>query len=150
MTHFYRKPQRKPMGVSLIERAIIDKEWRSTVTSGQITALMGDGSNEMVNGAGRVLFVVLGACIAEEVDTDLLELRIIRGACNAVYEQKDEPTITAARRASIVSGLDACNRLIEVLPRRALVDAACDLAVKMRTQHINWTDFVPLLEAVAA
>lgn len=143
------KRRRKPLGLPLIERALIDQQWRSTVTSGHIHALMGDSSDDMVNGAGRVLFVVLGACIAEQIDTDLVELRIIRGACNAVYEQKDAPTITAARRASIVSGLDACNRLIEVLPRRALVDAACDLALRMRTTNINWHDFVPLLEAVS-
>src|SRR4030095_13659538 len=44
----------------------------------------------MVDKAGRVLYVVLGAAIADDADPELPEIRILRGACNAVYDQAGE------------------------------------------------------------
>jgi hypothetical protein len=136
--------------LSLIERAMIEKQWHATAVSAQIHALIGDDSREMVNKAGRVMYVALGAAIAEELDPDMPEIRILRGACNAVYDQAGEPEIPAARRASIVSGLEACERLIPALERKSLIDAACELALKMRGAHVHWSDFQHLLDAVVA
>lgn len=135
-------------GVSLIERALIERDWRATAVSAQIHALIGDNSNGMVNAAGRVLFVVLGAAIAEEVDAEQPEIRVIRGAVNAVHEQAGEADIPAARRASIESGLLAAERLVPLFARRSLVDAACDLELKLRRQHLHTSDFEALLAQV--
>lgn len=139
----------KRRGFSLFERAMIERSWRERSTQAQIHALIGDDSDQFVDSAGRVMFVVLGACITEEVDEDLLEVRILRGGCNALIEQKGEPVITPERRASIRSGLEACERLIEALPRAALVASACDLELKLRRGYIMSSDFEALLQAVA-
>lgn len=140
----------QPARLSLSERAMIEKKWHETAVSAEIHALIGDSSHNMVDKAGRVLYVVLGAAAADGVDREQVEIRIIRGACNAVYEQAGEPDIPAARRASIVAGLEAAGRLISVLERKSLNDAACELALKMRDQHVRWNDFERVLAAVAA
>jgi hypothetical protein len=145
-----KRQQARPTRLGLVERALIEKQWRETAISAHIHGLIGEDGDKMVDKAGRVFFVVLGAAIAEEVDPDTPELRVIRGACNAVYEQAGEDSIPAARRASIVSGLEACDRLIPAFQRKSLTDAACDLALKMRGAHVRWSDFEAKLAGVAA
>lgn len=131
-------------GLNLIEKAVIAQEWRHTSLEAQMLALCGLDSDKLVNKAGRVLFVVLGACIAEGVDEQIPEIRILRGAVNAVHEQAGEKDIPAARRASIVSGLQTAADLIAQLARKSLVDSACALELKLRTGHVNYSDFEAL------
>jgi hypothetical protein len=141
---------RRPAGLGLIERALIEKQWRETNVRAQIHAILGDDSDQFVNAAGRVLYVVLGALIAEEVNPEMPEVRIVRGACNALYEQAGEPDIEPARRAAMRSGLEACDRLLGGLPRKSLTDAACELESRLRASNVNWRDFERLLEGIAA
>lgn len=136
--------------LSLIDRALIEQAWHSNAVRAQIHALMGDDSDQFVNAAGKVFFVVLGAAIREDVDPEMPEIRILRGACNALYDQAGEPAIDASRRASIRVGLEACEQLIPALPRRALIDAACELTLKLRNGDVRWHDFEKALEAVTA
>lgn len=138
--------RRRPLGPSLIERALIAKEWHASAVDAQLHALIGDDSDAMVNAAGRILFVVLGAAMADGFDASHRELRIIRGAVNAVHDQAGEPEIPEARRASIVSGLQAATRLIPELKQKSLVASALDLHVKLRRQHIHLSDFQALIE----
>ena len=135
--------KRRP-GLNLVERAVIAHEWRHTSLEAQMLALCGLDSDKLVNKAGRVLFVVLGACIAEDVDADTPEIRILRGAVNAVADQVGEKYIPAQRRASIVSGLQTAAALIAQLDRKSLVDAACALELKLRTGHVSHSDFEAL------
>lgn len=142
--------KRKPARLSLVARAVIEQQWHDVAVRAQIHALLGDDSDQFVNAAGRVLFVVLGALVAEEVDPDMPEVRIVRGACNALYEQAGETEIDAARRASIRSGLEACDRLVSALSRKALTDAACELGTRLRGDDVRWDAFECLLGGVAA
>ena len=112
--------RRRTAALGLIERAIIEKQWHATSVRAQIHAILGDDSAEFVNAAGRVLYVMLGALIAEKVEPSIPDVRIVRGACNALYEQAGEPTIAPARRASLRSGLEACDRLVGGHRRRFL------------------------------
>jgi hypothetical protein len=137
-----RKHQRGP---SLIERALIAKEWHASTVDAQIHALIGEDSDEMVNAAGRILFVVLGAAIADGLQADHVEIRIIRGAVNAVHDQAGEADIPDARRNGIVSGLQAATRLIPELRQKSIVASAIDLHVKLRRQHIRLSDFQALI-----
>ena len=141
--HARRRPA---LGLSLIEKAIVERDWHSTAVSAQIHALYGDNSNGMVDASGRVLFVILGAAITDGFDPEHVDIRIVRGAVNAVHDQAGEEDIPAARRASIVSGLEAAERLMPLLQRRSLIDAACDLKQKMKTKHIHLSDFQALIE----
>ncbi|WP_431106651.1 hypothetical protein [Variovorax paradoxus] len=142
--------RRRTVALGLIERAIVEKQWHATSVRAQIHAILGDDSAQFVNAAGRVLYVVLGALIAEEVEPSHPDVRIVRGACNELYEQAGEPVIAPARRASLRSGLEACDRLVGGLQRKSLTDAACELELKLRGSHLDWVAFERLLEGVAA
>lgn len=142
--------QKRQARLSLVERALIEKRWHATNVRAQIHAILGDDSGQFVNAAGRVLFVVLDALAAEDLDHTIPDVRIVRGACNALYEQAGEPSIDPVRRASLRSGLEACERLISGLHRKSLIDAACDLELKLRNSHLEWAAFEQLLEGVAA
>ncbi|VTU38382.1 hypothetical protein H4CHR_04411 [Variovorax sp. PBS-H4] len=155
------KRRRTPRGPSLIERAVAAKvdreireaiavEVRSTFTSAQIHALTGSDSGEMVNKAGRMFFVVLGAAVADGLDPSLPEIRILRGAANAVYDQAGEEVITEASRASIVSGLLACERLLAELDFDSVTESAFELHCLLERGAVRWSDFEPLIEAVSA
>lgn len=138
--------RKQPSRLSLIERALIEKKWHATTVDAEILALIGDDSSRMVNAAGRVLYVVLGSAIAEDVDPEMVEFRIIRGAVNAVHDQAGEPEIPPARRQSIVRGLEACRDLIPLLERRTLVAAACELETKLKRQDVSLADFAALFK----
>lgn len=140
--------QHRRVGLSLVERALIERDWRATAVTAQIHALIGDSSDGMVNAAGRVLYVVLGAAIAEDLDAEQPDIRVVRGAVNAVHEQAGAPDIPPARRGSIESGLRAAERLLPTFARRSLVDAACDLELKLRHQQ-QAADFTALLARLA-
>ena len=137
--------QRK-FGLNPIEKAVIANEWRHVALEAQMLALCGLDSDKLVNKAGRMLFVVLGACITEGVSHEDPNVRILRGAVNAVHDQAQEAVIPAARRQSIVIGLQTAAAMIPELDRKALVAAACDLAIKLRTGHVNTSDFYALLQ----
>ena len=142
--------RRRTAVLGLIARALIEKQWHATAVRAQIHAILGDDSDQFVIAAGRVLYVVLGALMAEDIDHDLPEVRIVRGACNALYEQAGEPVIDPTRRASLRSGLEACDRLVGGLQRKSLIDAACDLELKLQTSHLDWAAFEARLEGIAA
>lgn len=136
---------RKPRTLSPVERAVIAAQWRKNVAASQIHAMIGDDSRAMVDRAGQVMFVVLGAALIEKMQDDHPEIRIIRGAVNALHDQAGEPVIDPLRRASIRSGLEACARMLEVLPYPAVVKSACDLHHKLRNGDIAIAEFQELI-----
>jgi hypothetical protein len=131
--------------ISPVERAVIAQKWHKSAVTANIHALIGDDSDALVNSAGRILYVVLGASIAEGIGPEQLEIRIIRGAVGALYDQVDSPTIPKDRRSSIVRGLQAANELIPMLERKNLVDSACELAMKLRRGDVLMSDFCGLV-----
>jgi len=131
--------------ISPVERAVIAAQWRSTNTSARIHALIGENSHAMVNQAGRVLFVILGAALAQGMRSDDPDIRIVRGAVNALHDQAGEPEIPESRRAAIVSGLYACDRLRWQLDRKCINDAICDLELKLRGGDVRLEDFQGLV-----
>ena len=145
------KPRRQPKGLSLIERAVVEKQVRETFTAAQIHAMNGDDSDAMVKKAGTMFYVVLGAAITDGLDADMPEIRILRGACNALYEQAGESVIQSERRASIKAGLQACGRLLEVLDYDSVVNEAFKLHMLLKLGgHVDWRHFESRLQAVAA
>lgn len=130
--------------ISPVERAVIAEKWRQGAVTAQIHALIGQNSEELVNQAGRVLYVVLRAALAQNLHADMPEIRIIRGAVGAVYDQAGLDVIPADRRASIIRGLEVAGELIPLLERRALVDSACELQLKLRMGNVMMSDFKEL------
>lgn len=131
----------KPKTIGMVERAIIAQKWKLESVDAKIHALIGDNSREMVHLAGKMLYVALGAALSENMSAEHPDIRIMRGAVNAVHDQAENPVIDPLRRASIVSGLEAVSRISKMVPPKALTDAACDLALKMRSQHLHYSDF---------
>lgn len=135
----------KPRKISPVERAVIAQKWRLGTVTASIHALIGDDSDKMVNQAGRVLFVVLGAAGAHKISAETPEIRIIRGAVGAIYDQVGLDMIPADRRASIVRGLEVASELIKLLPSKALTDSACDLELKLRRGDVMMSDFTEMM-----
>lgn len=140
--------QRK-FGLNLMEKAVIANEWRHVALEAQMLALCSLDSEKLVNKAGRMLFVVLGACIADGVSHEDPNVRILRGAVNAVHDQAGEPHIPEQRRQSIIIGLQTAAAMIPELDRKALLESAYDLAVKLRNGDVRLSDFEKLLGVAA-
>lgn len=138
--------KRRPPGLSLIERALIEKKWHATAVEASVQALLGDDSRRMVDAAGKILYVVLGACIAEEADENEPAMIALREAVDAVHDQAGEPVIPPERRARIIGGLEVCSFLVSVLDRKNVIAAACDLALKLRRGVITSEDFERMLK----
>lgn len=131
--------------LSIWEKAAIRRDWATDNLSAQIHALTGQNAPLMVNKAGRIMFVVLGAAMAQGIEQDHPDIRILRGAVNALSEQVDEVEIAEHRRASIVSGLDAAARLNIDLSPEAIFRAACDMNLKIRFGGVHLSDFQKLV-----
>lgn len=129
----------------LIERALIEKEWHQTVVNAQIHALYGDNPQGLVDAAGRVLFVVLEAANLDGHDFDSDELQSVHEAIISMYDQVDEAAVCPSRRARIIGGLEAAERLLALIQRSSLIQAACGLKEKLREKHIHLDDFEALI-----
>lgn len=138
--------KRRQLGLSLIERALIEKQWHVTAVEAQVQAVASDDSHRMVNAAGKLLFVVLGACIAEEADENEPAMVAVREAVDAIHDQAGEPVIPPERRARIVAGLDVCAFLVSVLDRKNVVASACELHAKLKRGHLTTEDFERMLK----
>ena len=136
---------KRTFGLNPIEKAVIANEWRHVALEAQMLAMCSLDSKKLVDKAGRMLFVVLGACIAKGISHEDLSVRILRGAVNAVHDQAGETHIPDQRRQSIVIGLQTAAAMIPELDRKALVASACDLALKLRTGHVHLSDFEAVL-----
>lgn len=141
-----KKRRQSNVAVNLVERAVIAAQWRQNVATARIHALMGENARELVNQAGRVFFVVLGAAIQQRLSADRLELRILRGAVNATHDQAGVEPIDPVRRASILAGLEAAAKMLHELPHPALVCAACVLAAKLKNSDVCMSGFQKLIE----
>ena len=134
-------------GLNLIEKAVIANEWRHTALEASMVAICSLDSKKMVDKAGRVLFVVLGASVAEGADAESIAMKLLVGAINAVHDQAGNEIIPAMSRKAIISGLETAAALIPQLSRKSLVDAACDLALKLRRGDVHLSDFLLLKAA---
>lgn len=138
--------KRRQPRLSLIERALIEKQWHATAVEANVQALLSDDGIKLVNAAGRILFVVLGACIEEEADENEPAMVALRDAVDALHDQAQEAEVLPERRARLIAGLEVCSFLVSVLDRKNVIAAACDLALKMKRGHLTTEDFERLLK----
>ena len=139
--------KQRPKTIGMVERALIAQEWEANTDCAHINALMGESGNALVNRAGRTLYVVLGGALAAGMKPDELNIRIVRGACNALYDQADTDDITPERRTAIRRGLEASKELIPIIGRKHLVDAACQLKLMLKQRDVLMSDFHNLVPA---
>lgn len=141
------RKRRKPIGISMVERAIIAQRWQKDAIDAHIHAFTGENSDKLVDLSGRMFYVALGAAVAAGLDPESSDIRIIRGAVNAVYDQAGQEEIQGGRRASILSGLQACARVAEKVSAKDLTDAACDMELRLRAGHVMYSDFEKVIAA---
>lgn len=137
---------RKPRTLSPVERAMLVHQWRTEAVTGRIHALIGGDSDKLAGGAGRIFYVTLGGCIASGIGMEDTDVRILRGACNALEEQAEQPEVDENRRASIVSGLHACDRLLPRLSQKGLAESALQMDLMLKYRSVMTTDFARLVE----
>ena len=143
-----RTHHRRATGLHPFEKAMIRRDWRADSVSAQIHALAGDDAALMVNKAGRIFYVLLGAAVLDGIAADDANMRVLRGAVNALHEQAGEPLIDATRRQSIQAGLDAAERLTPTVKPESIFAAACELTVRLRnTSGVVLADFERLVAA---
>lgn len=143
------KRKNRTKTLSPVERALIAAQWRGNVSTARIHALMGDDADALVNQSGKVLYVVLGAALLEGVNyDDTPDMRIMRGAVNALEEQAEVEKIDELRRKSLLSGLEAAARMLEVLSYPSVVKSACDLELILRNGHAMASDFRKLIASI--
>lgn len=143
------KRRQKPARISMVERAIIASRWLKASIDAHIHALIGSNSDKLVDLSGRMFYVALGAAMAERIDPSDPDLRIIRGAVNAVYDQAGDEQIRDIRRASIISGLHAVGRLSERVQAKSLIDSACNLELMLRSGDVMYSDIEAIINASA-
>ena len=140
------KSKTKTINISPVERAVIAQKWRKTAVTARIHALMGDDSKELVRLAGRMMFVAAGAVKLADVPRDDVDVRILRGAVNAMAEQAGNPVIPEERRRAIDVGLQAVGRIVDRVGHEVVTLAACVMEMKLRSGHnIKHFDFLEVL-----
>ncbi len=142
------RPGREPRPSLLqaaIVRAEVAKKWQHDVLVADIRVLEEKDGRDLVHAAGKVFYVVLGALAAIDADHDILEVRVLRGAVNALYDQAEVAEVTEARRNALRAGLNACLTLIPNLPQDAIIDAALVLRAKLSTGTVRFDAFEELL-----
>lgn len=125
-------------GMGMVERAQAIEKWRHMVTNAGIHTLMGEDVQELVGGAGSVIFVTLGAAKAQGLDMDSPDISIICGAGNAVADQTRLKEVDPMHRASIASGLAACQRIAPALSQKHVLDAVVQMHFALRTGRAPW------------
>lgn len=121
--------------------AVCAAKWERDAVTAQIHALIGGDPDKLASSAGRVIYVVLGASILDGLDAELPDLRILRGAAGALYDLAGAHSVSDHLRGALISGLEACARLCEVLTSKHLAGAACDLEFALKAGHLNWSAF---------
>lgn len=126
-------------------RAEVADRYRTTMLLADIKAMQADDAHGMVNAAGRVLFVTLGAAMAEGVSDEDPTVQHLIAAVNAINDLVVDDTITDEVILSVRLGLHAASLMLEQLDHETVVDAAVDLEQKMTRQHITIDDFRALV-----
>ncbi len=141
--------KRRP-GLGMVERALIAEQWRKNVSTSRIHALIGQDSKVLVEQAGRVFYVVLGAACIEQLPDDSADVRIMRGAVNALHEQAGVEEIDHLRRKSIEAGLEAAVRILNLMPHPTIVRAACEMHMKLCKSDVSLAEFQELISKLGA
>lgn len=134
--------KKRRLGIGLVERAVLLKKWSDFAVSSQINMLLGDCAPTLVNYAGRMVYVGLGCAAFMHIATDDSDVRILRGAANALYDQVGQDEIE--NRQALFAGVEASLRVAQRVGSKVLVDEICKMEVRLRTEHLNFSDFQEL------
>lgn len=129
----------KKQVIGMVERAVLMKKWTDFSVSGQINMLIGDCAPNLISYAGRMVYVGLACAMATGIAADDIDVRILRGAAGAMYDQVGQDEIV--NRQALRSGVEAAIRISKRVGSKALVKEIVSMEMRLRTEHINYSDF---------
>lgn len=104
----------------------IEADLRALRTRAGIHAHMGDDTAQLADACGCVVFIVAHAMGLHHLG-ETPEARILMGTANALGDVVQYPSMLDSNRAAILSGLDACERMLPHLHTWALYAGAVEL-----------------------
>lgn len=129
--HTGTHPVARAMARSALAGAV-RKDMADILNAAQLHAWAGSNPPRLVNDAGRLVYVVLGAATAAGMTTESPEIRIVLGMGEALGDLVADGDIERHRPA-IQSGLLALERLLPSMNPGAMFDAAVELDHKLAT-----------------
>ena len=140
------KPRRKPMSINPVERAVIAEKWRKYALDGQLQVMLGERTSTVISYCGRMVYVALAAARATDMKVDDVDVRILRGAANALHDQVSDPVIQQERRGALISGAQAALRIAARVPTGVIVGEALRMELLLRQRHLRHSDFLELVK----
>lgn len=122
-------PLSSPVGRAMLARTI-RQDMHAILNTAQMHAWAGSNPPQLLDNAGRMVYVVLGAAGAGGMTTARPEIRILLGMAEALGDLRIDGDIERHRPA-IQSGLLAIERLLPDLQPLALAESAMELDHKL-------------------
>lgn len=125
--------------LSPVERAVIAAKWTATTWDANIHALIGANEHELTGKSGTVFYVAL--YLARKNCPESADARIVASTVNAISGIAGTGRVDDMVRKTVASGLQAASRVYHAASHKQIVDAACDLELKLRKGHVHHSDF---------
>ena len=129
-------------------RKQIMEECTALRTSAGLHAHIGSNAQSLADAAGRLIYIVCHAARAHELH-DSPEARILAGTANALGDLVEIPERLDAMRSTIISGLNACERLIPKLNSWNLMGGVLNLEIILAQRNCTTGDIQDLLKQEA-
>lgn len=138
-----KKHSRRLSRLSLtpVERAVLRQQWSRQALDAQLHALMGENVEAIADRAGALFYVVLWACNGDELPTDDVDRRIVRGAVMQLADLDGAKAITDLQRNAVRAGLEAVTRLAPRLKADTMAVASHTLYHIARQRPVALRDF---------
>lgn len=149
-----RPPQRDDlMAKNPIAQAVarnrVQADLRALRTRAGIQAYMGGDAALLAHECGRLVYVVAYAANLHGLQ-NTPEARILAGTANALGDVVECPGSLDAQRGAILSGLDACERLLPRLNTWSLAAGALALGDLLETRSLHTGDVRAVLRGATA
>lgn len=132
------------LSLTPVERAVLRQKWSQQAIEAQLHALLGEDVARIADRAGSMFYVVLWACNGDQVPTDDVDRRVIRGAVMQLVDLEGAATITDLQRNAVRAGLEAVTRLAPRLKADTMAVASHTLYHIARQRPVTLRDFPPV------
>ena len=130
-------------------RSRIEEDIQRLRTAVGLQAYIGEDAAMVANMAGRLVYIVCHAAGVHGLG-ETPEARILAGTANALGDVVERPGCLDAQRGAILSGLDACERLLPRLNTWSLAAGALALGDLLETRSFHTGDVRAALHGATA
>jgi hypothetical protein len=129
----------KPVRLSPVEKAVAKQQWQRFLTVAHIHTLIGGDLVLLIEKAGVLLFII--GLAAHQSNLHTSSVKVIHGACRALYDVVGLSSITELQRASIEAGLLAIEETKQCLDINSVVNASVIAQTLIKSKGVDWSDF---------